>query len=143
MKTSKELLNGDYFRPSVEHCPSCVCDRCKKGKETFLLESDIAFIQSDARLDLEQENQQLRQDLALLQRKARALDWLTKQPTLAIWSGTFSDSDYNTSLGRVGAPICTISTMDSDGAESNSDEIGVGDSLLSAIERAIEKEKSE
>jgi len=32
-----------------DHPAACCCDRCKKGVETFLLESDIAEIQRDAR----------------------------------------------------------------------------------------------
>jgi hypothetical protein len=111
MKTASELLNGNYFRPDTEHCSSCICDRCKKGKETFLVESDIAFIQSDARLDLEQENQQLRQEKMELERKAKALDWLRNKPIHKVVSVIQDDGD--------------------------------GKDLLSAIERAIEKEKSE
>ncbi len=79
-------------------------------------------------------------ELEMLRRKAKALDWMGKQPTLAIWSGTFADSEYNIKLGRVGGPIVTVSTMDADGAESNSDEIGSGQTLIEAIEAAQVKE---
>lgn len=76
----------------------------------------------------------------ILKDKAR-LDWLENQTTAAFWKGAFSDSEHNINLGRVGAPIATLSTMDADGNESLGDEIGSGESFRSAIDKAIELEK--
>jgi len=47
MKTAKEWLRliggtGQF------HAPDCRCERCKNGKETFLLESDIKEIMDNA-----------------------------------------------------------------------------------------------
>lgn len=69
--------------------------------------------------------------------KAR-LDWLERKTPLAIWMGTFSDNDYNISLGRAGAPICTISSMDCDGSDVD-EEICRGDSIRSAIDAIMNK----
>lgn len=84
---------------------------------------------------------QLERELNEAKRDKERLDWLEKQklPT-AIWQGTFSDNQHNISLGRVGAPIVTISTMEPDGRVSNDDEIGSGDTIRTAIDAAI-KEK--
>ena len=79
---------------------------------------------------LEAENGKLREDKAML-------DWLEKQPTLALWQGSFADSEYNIKLGRVGAPIATISTMDADGEQSEHDDIGHGGSFREAIRNAM------
>lgn len=69
--------------------------------------------------------------------KAR-LDWLERKTPLAIWMGTFSDNDYNISLGRAGAPICTISSMDCDGNDVD-EEICIGDSIRAAIDAVMNK----
>lgn len=77
-----------------------------------------------------------------LQADRSRIDWLEKQSTLAFWQGTFSDSYLNQKLGRVGAPICTVSTMDDDGANSNADNIGEGQSFREAIDKARAKTNS-
>lgn len=86
--------------------------------------------------ELRRECDSLRAQLAECKKDKERLDWLEKKTPLAIWAGSFSDSDYNISLGRVGAPICTISTMDDDGHEVD-EEIAGGDSLRTAIDSAI------
>lgn len=40
---------SDLAYGGCDHKPDCICDRCKNGLETFLLASDIAEIQRDAR----------------------------------------------------------------------------------------------
>lgn len=68
------------------------------------------------------------------------LDWLEKQPAIAIWQGSFDDSYLNIKLGRVGAPIVTITRMNSDGTELDGDTIGEGPNLRIAIARAMGEE---
>lgn len=40
MRTAREYLH-DLTGMGCNHPPDCCCDRCKHGRETFLLESDI------------------------------------------------------------------------------------------------------
>ena len=44
MKTPKEYIDS-FICENAFNGRHCVCERCKKGKETFLLERDIAKIQ--------------------------------------------------------------------------------------------------
>ena len=47
MKTEKEWIES--FRNDHSYTnPACICERCKEGRETFLLPSDIKAIQLDA-----------------------------------------------------------------------------------------------
>lgn len=48
MKTPKEWINE--ITESHGHDLSCICERCKNGREAFLIERDISEIQSDARV---------------------------------------------------------------------------------------------
>lgn len=48
MKTQSQWLQM-LAKCGSDHPAACCCDRCKHGVETFLLESDIADIQRDAR----------------------------------------------------------------------------------------------
>ena len=79
---------------------------------------------------------QLERELASCEADKARLDWLEKQSTLAVWNGTFSDSEYNQKLHRAGAPICTLSTMDDDGSETL-DEICGANTLRQAIDAAL------
>lgn len=84
------------------------------------------------------------ENIPVLERKAKALDSIERlcdKTPLAIWKGEWADNDQNIRLGRVGAPIVTVCTMDADGGESNADDIGEGGSVLEAIEQAMRKEK--
>jgi hypothetical protein len=47
MKTPKEWIT-EISQSGEGHECACICERCKNGRETFLLESDIRKIQSDA-----------------------------------------------------------------------------------------------
>jgi hypothetical protein len=91
---------------------------------------------------LAKERDALKAEVESMRKDKERLDWMEKQATLAIWQGSFSDSEYNIKLGRAGAPICTISTMEPDGRESNDDEMGHGDSLRSAIDSALNPPKT-
>lgn len=79
--------------------------------------------------ELTQANQKIQE----LEKDKQRLDRLEKLPAVSIWQGTFADNDYNISLGRAGAPIVTLSTMDADGSEID-EEIGRGDTLRAAID---------
>ena len=48
MKTPKQWLTEFESHPDHTSSIDCICERCKKGIETFLLESDIIKIQQDA-----------------------------------------------------------------------------------------------
>lgn len=82
---------------------------------------------------LERELTQANQKIQELEKDRMRMDRLEKLATFAIWQGTFADNDYNISLGRAGAPIVTLSTMDADGSEVD-EEIGRGDTLRAAID---------
>ena len=47
MKTAKQWIE-EISKSGEGHECACICARCKNGKETFLLESDIIKIQADA-----------------------------------------------------------------------------------------------
>jgi len=47
MKTDEEWAK-ELSELGFNHPADCICDRCKKGRETFLLTSDIKDIQLDA-----------------------------------------------------------------------------------------------
>jgi hypothetical protein len=47
MKSARDVLNY-LVEVAADHRPECACDRCKSGRETFLLERDIDRIQLDA-----------------------------------------------------------------------------------------------
>jgi queuine/archaeosine tRNA-ribosyltransferase len=51
MKTPKEWLTA-LSDAGEGHTITCVCERCKNGRELFLVESDILQIQSNAQHDL-------------------------------------------------------------------------------------------
>lgn len=57
MKTAKEWIS-ELSESIRDHNPTCACDRCKKGVETFLLESDVLKIQEDA-LQINKERERL------------------------------------------------------------------------------------
>lgn len=54
MKTQSQWLQM-LSKCGTGHPAACCCDRCKKGVETVLLESDIAEIQRDAREGIAKE----------------------------------------------------------------------------------------
>lgn len=49
MKTQKQWIE-EIAEAGELHKLDCICDRCKNGRETFLLPSDVGKIQQDALL---------------------------------------------------------------------------------------------
>ena len=49
MKTAKQIIT-EIAESGELHKIDCICARCKNGRETFLLPSDIEAIQRDALL---------------------------------------------------------------------------------------------
>lgn len=47
MKEAKDWMTALSDAGDMHAC-NCICERCKNGRETFLLESDIAQIQINA-----------------------------------------------------------------------------------------------
>ena len=88
MKTQSQWLQM-LSKCGTGHPAACCCDRCKKGVETFLLESDIADIQRDAREgmvpadDLRSLVEAIRSvstgDNQVVNDDTEALNWITKR----------------------------------------------------------------
>ena len=47
LKSAEKILN-DICEGVAGHTPDCICQRCKKGQEAFLLEDDVRAIQINA-----------------------------------------------------------------------------------------------
>lgn len=102
MKTADEWI--ETISQFDNHAPDCICARCKKGMECFLLESDIQSIQSDARADLEARVERLEEALRAANRLAddKYIPWTN--------SGGHNECPHGYS-GGIYCPKCDLATV--------------------------------
>lgn len=142
----KQTINLPVHLENCKPCPFCGSFRVVKGERYYAMCVDCGATGPERNADAtvkkftgdwndrcNPELTQANEKIQALEKDKERLERLEKLPTFAIWQGTFADNDYNISLGRAGAPIVTLSTMDADGSEVD-EEIGRGDTLRAAID---------
>lgn len=104
MKTAYQWLDH-ITKASDQHACDCICERCEDGREVFLLPSDIAAIQEDARKDYHQllaGHEALRDALLMLVSRVNTMEKSMRRKGLHAWPNAWlNDGLIETSMRAV------------------------------------------